>query len=304
MKTGKELARAGCPYLGRTYSEMDCQKFVETALAEIGITLDLKGSNAWFRKMTWTGSPEDCKKKFGCIPDGAFLFIHAFDGGEEQRGYHDGKGNASHIGIFTNLTEQQMMDIAVAAGNTKALNYGFGSGAIHSSSSRGHVATSKFNGKTISGGWNMIGLWNQIDYGDKINSILNGGSDPEPAPSPDPEPQPEPEEEYAVAWAESGSTVNMRKNKSTSAKLVNRISIGDAVKVLKHDSEWSKVAYTDRVGAVWYGWVMNDFLKFDSEPTPEPGTESYIVCIPFTDREAAYNLLSEYPNGWIQDGVG
>ena len=136
MATAKQLAKSGCPYLGQLYSNMDCQGFVEKALSDIGIKLDLKGSNAWFRKMTWTGSPEECKKKFGCIPDGAFLFIHAFDGGEEKRGYHDGLGNASHIGICTNMTGQEMIDIAVENGNTKAVNYNFGDGAIHSSSSR------------------------------------------------------------------------------------------------------------------------------------------------------------------------
>lgn len=54
---------------------MDCQKFVEKCLADVGIKKDLAGSNAWFRYMTWTGTPEECKKKFGKVPAGAFLFI-------------------------------------------------------------------------------------------------------------------------------------------------------------------------------------------------------------------------------------
>ncbi len=61
-------------YLGRSYSEMDCQKFVETCLRQVGVTLDLPGSNAWYRKMTWVGTPEECVRLFGLVPDGAFLF--------------------------------------------------------------------------------------------------------------------------------------------------------------------------------------------------------------------------------------
>ena len=61
--------------MGRKYTEMDCQKFVENCLAEVGIKKDLAGSNTWYRYITWTGTPEECKQKFGRIPPGAFLFI-------------------------------------------------------------------------------------------------------------------------------------------------------------------------------------------------------------------------------------
>ena len=91
-------------------------------------------------------TPEECVREFGCVPRGAILFNHAYDGGEEKRGYHDGKGNASHMGIST---------------------YPKGEGAIASSASRGKVAESKFKEKSIPGGWNMVGLYDQIifDYG-------------------------------------------------------------------------------------------------------------------------------------------
>jgi hypothetical protein len=91
---------------------------VTTEQWEATINKDLKGSNAWYRAMDWTGTPEECMKTFGQIPIGATLFIWANDGGEEARGYHDGKGNASHIGVFI----------------------GRNTGAIHSSASRGKVA--------------------------------------------------------------------------------------------------------------------------------------------------------------------
>lgn len=310
MATGKELARASCKFLGELYSNMDCQTFVETALAEVGIRLDLKGSNAWFRetvKNGWVGTPEECKAKFGCVPAGAFLFIHAYDGGEEKRGYYDGLGNASHIGLVTNMTGQEMVDIAVAAGNTKAVNYNYGDGAIHSSSSREHVATSKFKGNTIkNGGWNMVGLWNRIDFGDKINAILNGGGDPvdpdEPViPDPEPDPEPTPKEDvYAVVWAEEGSTVNMRKQKSTSGKLVNRVPIGATVRVIKQGNQWSKVAYTDKTGATWYGYMMSEFLKEENLGNQD----FYTVCIPMLTKVQAEALIERYPGSWMEQGVG
>ena len=51
-------AQQGEKYLGTPYSEMDCQAFVEACLRDAGINLDLAGSNAWYRKMDWTGTPE------------------------------------------------------------------------------------------------------------------------------------------------------------------------------------------------------------------------------------------------------
>ena len=80
--TGEMLAKAGEKYLGRKYGEMDCQAFAERCLRDIGVNLNLAGSNAWYRKMTWVGTPEECRARFGMIPNGAFLFILEQDGGQ------------------------------------------------------------------------------------------------------------------------------------------------------------------------------------------------------------------------------
>ena len=149
MIDGNKLGAVGFEKLGTPYREMDCQAFIEWCLRQCGLKKDLAGSNAWYREVMKNGTvmtPEECVKQLGKVPAGAFLFIHAFDGGEEKRGYRDGLGNASHIGIVT----------------------GKGEGAIHSSSSRGCVAESRFRGKTIRGGWNRVGLWNRVryEYGD------------------------------------------------------------------------------------------------------------------------------------------
>ena len=74
----RALAQAGFRYLGRSYQEMDCQGFVERCLADCGNHTDLSGSNSWFReclKNGWVGTPEECRKEFGNVPVGAFLFI-------------------------------------------------------------------------------------------------------------------------------------------------------------------------------------------------------------------------------------
>ena len=146
------FSKMGDKYLGTSYSVYDCQAFVERMLADAGLRMDLAGSNAWYRTMSWRGTPEQCIAKFGCIPTGAFLFIVKHDGGEPSH-YNDSLGNASHIGVVTHRN----------------------GGAIHSSYSRGGVYTSVFNDATIpNGGWNMIGLWTRMDYGETVNSILEG----------------------------------------------------------------------------------------------------------------------------------
>ena len=58
--SAEKMGEAGFQFLGRSYEDMDCQEFVERCLQEVGIRIDLKGSNAWYRKCRgegWTGSP-------------------------------------------------------------------------------------------------------------------------------------------------------------------------------------------------------------------------------------------------------
>ena len=70
MISAEEFSRAGAKYLGRSYDDMDCQEFYERCAADCGLVMDLKGSNAWYRKFRstgWVGSPEECKAKFGSV---------------------------------------------------------------------------------------------------------------------------------------------------------------------------------------------------------------------------------------------
>ena len=119
----------GDKYIGTPYSVYDCQAFVERMLADAGLSMNLAGSNAWYRTMSWRGTPEQCKATFGCIPTGAFLFIVAHDGGEPAH-YNDNLGNANHIGVVIHR------DL----------------GAIHSSQRKGGVYYSLFQDATIPNG--------------------------------------------------------------------------------------------------------------------------------------------------------
>lgn len=154
MITAESVSLQGDKYIGTPYTRMDCQAFWEACLKDAGVRLNLAGSNAWYRRMSWTGTPEECKRLFGGIPKGAALFILKQDGKEPARYQGDGIGNASHIGIYT----------------------GRGKGALHSSSSKGQVCESAFAGKTINGGWNRVGLWAVLSYGEKIDKMLSGGA--------------------------------------------------------------------------------------------------------------------------------
>lgn len=280
MPKGSELAKAGCPYLGVKYSEMDCQAFVERCLADIGLRKDLAGSNTWYRYIMqngWVGTPEECKAMFGTIPEGAFLFILANDGKEPAKYQWDGIGNVSHIGIYTGLSGEEMVMISVLSGNARAADYNYGSGAIHSSSSRGCVATSKFAGKTISGGWNRIGLWNAISYGEPIDSIIHGV-------------EPGGEVMIATTYSDNGKPVNFRKKPSTSAALVDQIPVGEQVEVTEEGSEWCSCKWRGKTG-----YIMTQYLIFgeyvpgeDEDPIPEPdGT----VTVNRKELERIYDMI-------------
>ena len=115
MASARLLIRAAPAYLGTPYSTMDCQAFVEKCLSDIGINLNLAGSNAWYREVKahgWVGTPDECKKKYGTIPAGAFLFVLKNDGKEPEKYKTDGIGNSSHIGIYTGLSGKKMCEMS------------------------------------------------------------------------------------------------------------------------------------------------------------------------------------------------
>ena len=274
INSADEFATVGFKYIGTSYETMDCQKFVERCMADVGLKMDLPGSNAWYRKMDWVGTPEECKARFGCIPKGALLFIlEAVSDSTPAKYREDGIGDATHIGIKT----------------------GQGKGAIHSSKSRGGVCESDFRDKTIpNGGWNRVGLYGKFDYAGLPEDWASGSSDPDPEPV-------KPEPTTATVTAATGKTVNIRKTKSTSGKLVERVPVGSVVTVLRTEGKWSRVAYTDPSGAVWCGWMVSGFLRSEAEEgaNPPESTPLYAVTIPFLTEENARALLRTYSGAWM-----
>ena len=108
-RTGKQYAEQAknSKYDKLTYDNVDCQAFCELVLKDIGVrqsngaVYNWKGSNDIARHAcSWIGTKEECIKQFGFIPLGAWAFIWDNTGNEKQRGYYDGLGNYSHIGIY------------------------------------------------------------------------------------------------------------------------------------------------------------------------------------------------------------
>ena len=238
---------AGDKYLGRSYSEMDCQAFVERCMRDCGLNKDLPGSNAWYREVMkhgWVGTPEECVKKFGQVPKGALLFILEHDGKEPEKYKPDGIGNASHIGIKTGRND----------------------GAIHSSHSKGCVCTSKFKDKTIpNGGWNRVGLYDQFDYGKSVTWMQeHDGIGDKP-----PDQNSEVVGLQGIVTAPSGSTVNLRK--TPDGDLVDRIPIGTEVMIVDYGPEWCKV-----VTGGLTGYMMTQFIDIQGEVVPgeDPADQS------------------------------
>jgi hypothetical protein len=278
--SGLEFSKAGDKYLGRSYQEMDCQAFVEKCMADVGYRRDLGGSNSWYRECKlhgWAGSPEECVKEFGSVPKGALLFILEPVGPKTPGKFRDdGVGDATHMGIVT----------------------GRGDGAIHSSRSRGCVATSKFAGKTIpNGGWNRVGLLPVFDYGVRrsLDSLRALGYRPFSAenehtgsfsgrdePRDDTESsrndpfgqhvfdnveeitdkeEKMPENRYVTG--PNNETVNLRKRPD--GALIDRIRSGETAEILTEGPVWSKVRIGSKVG-----YMMTQFLVSGDEDTAEP----------------------------------
>lgn len=89
------------------YEDLDCQAFVEKVLFDSGVrkpdgsAYNWKGSNAmWRSALSWRGTIAEAVDKFGQVPDGSWVFMLKYDGGEKDRGYNDGEGNATHVGIY------------------------------------------------------------------------------------------------------------------------------------------------------------------------------------------------------------
>ena len=63
----------------------------------------------------------------------------------------------------------------------------------------------------------------------------------------------------------NGGPVNVRAGSGTSFRLVDRIPTGETVTVTQQGDRWSRIEYRGTKTIV--GWVSNEFLAFDGEPS-------------------------------------
>lgn len=138
--TGVEFAQACEKIVDKFYSykEMDCQAMMEAGLRACGLRMNWRGSNhMWREALSWKGTVNECVKKFGEVPVGAWLFTIKHDGGEVARGYKDNEGNAAHVGCYT----------------------GTGKGSVHSTGIGTQEADFPDDKR-----WTHVGLCSLLDY--------------------------------------------------------------------------------------------------------------------------------------------
>ena len=132
MVTGVEFAKqaVSAKYDSIKYSQYDCQAFVELVLKDCGVrkpdgaVYNWKGSNdMWRHALAWKGTIAECKALYGDIPDGAWVFMVAHDGGEIARGYHDNEGNASHVGIYCRPDQKKSVRDSTKGTNRDGVGY-------------------------------------------------------------------------------------------------------------------------------------------------------------------------------------
>ena len=153
-RTGKQYAdqAKNSKYDKLTYDQVDCQAFCELVLKDIGVRnskgvpYNWKGSNDMARNaVSWIGTVDECRQRFGDIPLGTWAFIwENKTGKEKERGYHDGRGNYSHVGIYVGNN--------IVRDSTRYKN----SSGEYVRNGPGNRALSAFN---------MIGLPKMLDFG-------------------------------------------------------------------------------------------------------------------------------------------
>ena len=91
--------------------------------------------------------------------------------------------------------------------------------------------------------------------------------------------------------AQTGSTVNLRKEPSTSAALIDRIPVGSECEILEEQGEWDKIVTCGLVG-----WMMSRFIEKTGDVTPDPDDDvigdTVTITLTSAEAEAAYPVLA------------
>ena len=248
------------------YSDTDCQAFMELIFQNCGVKISYAGSNDMYRNAcSWVGTLSDAKR-LGCLVPGAALFIVENDGKEPEKYRADGKGNASHVGMYVGSNALTDVD---KNGKSRVCD------VVHSSASMERVA-----GSTLKNAWTHVGLWKNVEFGvEVVGSVTVGAGNSNVAEEIEVIENTRSEEFMAnemnaYVCTENGEGVNFRTKTSSKSALVPRmpkIPEGAVVQVLGYTGEWSKIIYMG-----YTGYVMTQFLKekIDGDTTVEDKAEA------------------------------
>ena len=275
-----ERRHLGITYEGDRNSEM-CDAFVENTLkAAGGPDKNWEGSNTMLRKALTAMYPLDMARKQGLLERGMLLFIVAHDGGEPPQYQNDGLGNASHVGIYTDLKDPVNGEYVEV---------------MHSSYTRGGVAAS-----TLKNGWTHCGKYIGVGY-------AGSGTPAEDPAKPD-----------VTSYPSAGNVligVRLRKQPEIkSGNVICGLDPGDnldltgAVRDDGRGNVWVEGS-TIKNNMRHKGWAVaydedNTYIRTDGadaqpEPEPEPVQPLYRAELQNLSGEQVDALLRDFPGALI-----
>ncbi len=263
MIKSKELVRLYRLQIGRfSYAEMDCIKSIENIITRHGGRSDLVGSNWWARYELKNLRPLTERSQ---LYDGCAVLKTLLPG---QPGYnlpsryrnHVDQIDYNHIGLGTD--DGRILD---------STRYGQRSDGSWTRNGPGW-STAKIGTNS----WDIIADFppDMVDYSDR-------GKAPDYQP---PEVIPM---EYAQVYAESGSTVRLRKSASTKATAIANVPVGASVGVLAKQGAWWQISYAGKTG-----WMMTEFLRpGDAQGGTAPPGDNITLTISKSAAQALFDAL-------------
>ncbi len=122
--------------------------------------------------------------------------------------------------------------------------------------------------------WDIIADFEDVDYSDR--GLPNDYELPEVTPV-----------EYANVYAQSGSTVRLRKTASTKAITIANVPVRAKVGVLDKKGAWWQITHEGKTG-----WMMAEFLRSDTaSPGTDPPDDNLVVTVPRSAAQALFDAL-------------
>ena len=150
---------------GHTYTEMDCQAFVEYCANACGGHMVYAGSNDMYRNASvYLATIANARAEGKLVPGAGLLIVEEVSEGTPAKYRGDGLGDATHVGLY--VGEKALTDVD-KNGKSRVCN------VVHSGSTMGRVA-----GSTLANGWTHVILFKEIDYTgvDLPSGVVVGGT--------------------------------------------------------------------------------------------------------------------------------